>query len=305
MDNRDNLPDITQDSSPDNPSPLNWVGMERLRAPLIIRDGTITEQKVSANVDFFVDLQDPQARGIHMSRMYLSLTRLSEQPSIGYAELEAISQQLVDEQQELSRAARIVLCFDLLVKRKSLSSDYEGWLSYPVAIRMVNQDGHIRCQLDLEILYSSTCPCSAALARQLTAARFSSYFNEENSITPKQGGEWISEQEVETAIPHGQRSAANISCIVAKCQSFPFVELIGLAEKTLQIPVQTVVKREDEQEFARLSGENLMFCEDAARRLSKAFKNYAAEGLSIKVRHLESLHSHDAVAQVRFGSLLG
>jgi GTP cyclohydrolase I len=50
-------------------------------------------------------------------------------------------------------------------------------------------------------------------------------------------------------------------------QTPTFVELIDLVENTLKTPVQAAVKREDEREFARLNGANLMFCEDAGRRL--------------------------------------
>ena len=48
------------------------------------------------------------------------------------------------------------------------------------------------------------------------------------------------------------------------CRSSPWIDRI---ESSLKTPVQAAVKREDEQEFARLNGQNLMFCEDAARRL--------------------------------------
>jgi GTP cyclohydrolase I len=36
--------------------------------------------------------------------------------------------------------------------------------------------------------------------------------------------------------------------------------------------VQTAVKRADEQAFALANGQNLMFCEDAARRLHLALR---------------------------------
>ena len=61
--------------------------------------------------------------------------------------------------------------------------------------------------------------------------------------------------------------------------------------------MQAAVKREDEQEFARLNGQNLMFCEDAARRLQHSmnattdFKDFW-----LRINHLESLHAHDAVS---------
>ena len=62
------------------------------------------------------------------------------------------------------------------------------------------------------------------------------------------------------------------------------------------------MKREDEREFARLNAENPMFCEDAARRLVPAIEALpGVRGYEISVRHLESLHPHDAVATVRGG----
>jgi GTP cyclohydrolase I len=57
------------------------------------------------------------------------------------------------------------------------------------------------------------------------------------------------------------------------------------------------VKREDEQAFARLNGQNLMFCEDAARRMQSALQ--ADERIAdfwLRASHFESLHAHDAVA---------
>ena len=50
----------------------------------------------------------------------------------------------------------------------------------------------------------------------------------------------------------------------------PIVELIDRVEQALGTPVQTAVKREDEQAFAALNARNLMFCEDAARRVAHA-----------------------------------
>ena len=70
--------------------------------------------------------------------------------------------------------------------------------------------------------------------------------------------------------------------------------LIECIEQALGTPVQTAVKRADEQAFAALNGQNLMFVEDAARRIKASLQGY--EHPEIFVRHLESLHPHDAVA---------
>ena len=61
---------------------------------------------------------------------------------------------------------------------------------------------------------------------------------------------------------------------------FDVVTLINTLEDELKTPVQAAVKREDEQEFARLNGQNLMFCEDAARKIKALLEhdNYAIIG---------------------------
>jgi GTP cyclohydrolase IB len=78
---------------------------------------------------------------------------------------------------------------------------------------------------------------------------------------------------------------------------------VQIVENTLKTPVQTAVKKADEMAFAILNSENLMFCEDAVRKVDTDFKariNHKPVefvGYRIKTRHEESLHPHDAVSQ--------
>ena len=80
---------------------------------------------------------------------------------------------------------------------------------------------------------------------------------------------------------------------------FSVRQVIDAIEAALGTPVQTVVKREDEQAFARANADNLMFCEDAARRVAAvvATSDRVAR-FDVTVSHFESLHAHDAVARV-------
>ncbi|MGG9495596.1 GTP cyclohydrolase, FolE2/MptA family, partial [Klebsiella pneumoniae] len=76
-----------------------------------------------------------------------------------------------------------------------------------------------------------------------------------------------------------------------EAKSLPVLELIDYAEVALGTAVQTVVKRSDEQAFAVANGQNLMFCEDAARRLNNVFRCASfCEAFDIRVEHQESLH---------------
>ena len=54
---------------------------------------------------------------------------------------------------------------------------------------------------------------------------------------------------------------------------------------------------DDEQEFAKLNAKNLMFCEDAARRIKQSLEAMPdVVDYWLKVDHQESLHAHNAVA---------
>ncbi|MBL1711628.1 GTP cyclohydrolase I FolE2, partial [Klebsiella pneumoniae] len=75
------------------------------------------------------------------------------------------------------------------------------------------------------------------------------------------------------ATPHSQRSWAWVNIrLNQSAQSQAVIALIDYAEVALGTAVQTVVKRSDEQTFAVANGQNLMFCEDAARRLNNFFR---------------------------------
>jgi len=84
-----------------------------------------------------------------------------------------------------------------------------------------------------------------------------------------------------------------------EAKSLPAVERIDYAEVALGTAVQTAVRRSDEQALAVASGQNLMFCEDAARRLNNAFRSaFFYKAFDIWVAHQEGLYLHDAVAHI-------
>ena len=100
------------------------------------------------------------------------------------------------------------------------------------------------------------------------------------------------------ATPHSQRSVAHCSIRLAGNDVIPLADLIERIENALGTALQTAVKRIDEQAFALANGQNLMFCEDAAKRLGGALRKMAdISGFQLKVVHAESLHAHDAVAR--------
>jgi GTP cyclohydrolase FolE2 len=97
-------------------------------------------------------------------------------------------------------------------------------------------------------------------------------------------------------------SAEGVAPRTSADDGFPITDLVDLVEEALQTPVQTAVKREDEQEFALRNGQNLMFCEDAGRRLKSALSQDARlMDFWVRVEHHESLHAHNAVSIITKG----
>ena len=293
------LPDVANDAVA-LARPLDWVGMDRIALPVRIHDADGNPVQVAASVDVAVDLGDAQARGIHMSRLYLQLQQAFASEAITPPGLRRVLQGFVESQAGLSTRARLAVRYDHLLLRPALESGHAGWKRYPVAIEAGLADGHFHLALDFSVEYSSTCPASAALSRQVNAERFASDFAAARPLSTGVVRDWLASERGLAATPHAQRSRAQVRVELRPAfEELPLVDLVDAVEAALGTPVQTAVKREDEQAFAELNAANLMFCEDAARRVAAALSgDERIERYDVSVAHFESLHPHDAVARV-------
>lgn len=285
------LPDVAAQSS-QQAIALEWVGMCGIASPVLING-----QRLSAKIDAGVNLVDATARGIHMSRLYLALDQL-ETENLTPALLRQLLQCFLDSHEGLSNKAYVRIHSDVLLKRSALVSPLAGWKSYPTSIEASLKNGMFHVELKILVSYSSTCPCSAALARQLIQRQFIDDFAN-TSLQHADVLAWLGSSKGIVATPHSQRSAAHLTIRLGhQFPQLPLETIINNAEGALGTAVQTAVKRADEQAFALANGQNLMFCEDAARRLNTVLqKSSGVEAFKLKVVHAESLHSHDAVAE--------
>jgi GTP cyclohydrolase I len=285
------LPDVAAQISR-QALPLDWVGMCGIALPVLIGGHCL-----QAMADAGVSLDDHEARGIHMSRLYLALETL-ETTELSPTLLHRILRQFLDSHEGSSHAASLTVHTDLLLKRPALISPLAGWKRYPVSIEASLKNAMFHVELRIQIPYSSTCPCSAALARQLIQQQFVNDFANK-TLEHAEILAWLGSPNGIVATPHSQRSTATLTLRLNKeIEDLPFQSFIDAAEEALGTAVQTAVKRADEQAFALANGQNLMFCEDAARRLTTALaKPSLIDALSVRVVHAESLHAHDAVAE--------
>jgi GTP cyclohydrolase I len=292
------MPDIANSAQAQTEGTLDRVGMSNIELPLMVQTDDNAPQQVSASAELFVNLGDAQAKGIHMSRLYLQLDQLSTESELTLKTLTTLLEGFIESHHELSQEAFVKFSFDYHLRRKSLISEKRGWKAYPVVIigQLINKE--FKFELQVNVPYSSTCPCSAALARQLIQDTFAQKYAQQENIDKQEILEWLGSTQGIVATPHSQRSVVEVKVKLNEANNtFPVIELIDLVEDTLKTPVQAAVKREDEQEFARLNGQNLMFCEDAARQLQYILQPQVKfDDFWLRVNHYESLHAHDAVS---------
>ena len=292
------MPDIANEVRPAVAGVLDWVGMGEIEIPVSLVDGNGARVSNGARVNAFVNLRRPDVRGIHMSRLYLHVDKALSAEALSPCSLRRLLKDFLDSHAELSDRAMLEIHFNHLVRRPALVSDNTGWKSYPVSVGALLDRGQFSLEVGVQVAYSSTCPCSAALARQLIQENFAGEFPAGTALDRDAVLQWLGSERGINATPHSQRSTADIKARLAPSfQNLPFIEIIDRIEAALQTPVQTAVKREDEQAFARLNGQNLMFCEDAARRMQRALcEDERIDDFWLRASHFESLHPHNAVA---------
>ena len=297
------MPDIANEDFAAVAGKLEWVGMNDIELPVRIEDDRGNLIQSTARVTAYVNMKDPDVRGIHMSRLYLHLDQAFGERPLTPSTLRQLLRSFLDSHEGLSDRALVRVDFDYVIRRKALISDNVGWRRYPVSMIGILEGQEFALEMGLEVLYSSTCPCSAALARQLIQEQFRKDFESTAKIDFDRVHEWLGTEEGILATPHSQRSAAELRMrLTPTFRMFPIIELIDEVENSLKTPVQATVKREDEQAFALLNGRNLMFCEDAGRRIQTALNNDdRILDFWARCTHYESLHPHNAVSVITKG----
>ncbi len=248
---------------------LERVGIHNFRLPIKYRQRDSQELlELETSVTGTVSL-DSCTKGINMSRIIRTFYQHREQDFT----IDTLARVLKDYKDQLqSLEAQIMVKFSYPILQTSLRSHLSGFQYYDVILEMaVDASDQLKKTLHFDFVYSSACPCSFELSEH---ARYS-----RNKAT----------------VPHSQRSVARIS---VKFDHMVWIEdLQELCARALQTETQVMVKREDEQAFAELNGSFLKFVEDAARLLYRELDADARiSDFKIICSHLESLHSHDAIA---------
>ncbi|MBN1404772.1 MAG: GTP cyclohydrolase I FolE2 [Opitutales bacterium] len=255
--------------------PIIQVGISNFRLPLRFMTRSGEQISLEASVTGTVSLA-ADYKGINMSRIMRVFYEFEDRvftPEI----LEEILREY-KAQIGCSRA-RLKLSFNYPIRKPSLRSDLSGWQYYACAYEGIIDDlDTFTRRVHFDFVYSSACPCSAELSEHAREAR---------NIY---------------AVPHSQRSKARVSVEVRKGYFITIEDLQQICLGALLTETQVMVKREDEQAFAELNGAQLKFVEDAARLVYEPLDaDERIADFQVACAHLESLHSHDAVAVINKG----
>lgn len=253
---------------------LERVGIHNFRLPIKFRRRDSSDCiELETSVTGTVSLEATK-KGINMSRIMRSFY---EQKDVAFQSggftTDALQAILRAYKKELeSFEANIMLSFSYPMPQISLRSGLEGWQYYDVTLEMsIDSNDKIQKLIHFDFVYSSACPCSFELAEHARSSRH------------------------KAVVSHSQRSVARIS---VKYEKMIWIEdMQEICLNALQTETQVMVKREDEQAFAEMNGAYLKFVEDAVRLLFEGLDN-EPKILDFKIicSHLESLHSHDAIA---------
>lgn len=271
MDNS-NLPDI-QKSKPKIPIPIHQVGVENVVVPFRLESKYGGYHQTIANVSMRTNLEE-NLKGISMSRLIRTLTDYLELP-LKHKLLKDILKQL--QASVGGTASYIKFDFCLPMNRESPVSHgvfpiyynckFEGQLYDDIG-----NTNTFRFFQGVVVQYASYCPCSAALCDHLASESINGY-------------------------PHSQRSFADVLVETQEPHYVWLEDIIEAVERDIKTLPYPIIKREDEQEIARIAARNPMFVEDAIRCVSNALN--CREDIFdwiVKCTHEESIHTSEAIA---------
>ncbi|HTB62944.1 MAG TPA: GTP cyclohydrolase FolE2 [Opitutales bacterium] len=255
--------------------PILQVGISGFRLPLRYLTRANEQISLETTVTGTVALAAEQ-KGINMSRIMRGFYEFKDR----VFNPELLEEVLIRYKHELQTTrGRLRLGFNYPLLRPSLRSGLAGYQYYQVAYEGSICDlNWFRKFIHFDFVYSSACPCSAELTEHARDSRHT------------------------YGIPHSQRSKARLSVEVQPGASVSIEDLHEHCLAALQTETQVFVRREDEQAFAELNGAFPKFVEDAARLLYERLDaDRRIRDFQIACAHLESLHSHDAVAVISKG----
>jgi len=265
------LPDIQHSLGPEIQIPIAQVGVQNVKAPIILDSMFGGTHELLARIAMSTDL-GPTWKGISMSKLHRNLIRYLDKP-LKHETLKTILSEFKTEVETDSNDSFINFQFEMPVHKKSPKSAHVFPQYYECAFEGRLVGTNFRFFQKVVVPYASYCPCSSSLCDHLSENGSKGY-------------------------PHAQRCKAEVLVEIQETQKLWLEEIILLVEYRIKTIPYPILQRVDEQEVARIAGENPLFVEDAIRRISEGLNelNMSVKDWIVKCTHEESIHTSDAIA---------
>ena len=265
------LPDVQHELKPEFEIPIAQVGVQNVKVPIFLDSMYGGLHELVAKVAMSTDLRCDK-KGISMSKLIRTLIKYVEKP-LKQKTLKEILNEFKVEVETESEDSFIKFEFELPVHKKSPKSGHVFPQYYDCSFEGRMTGNNFRFFEKAIIQYASYCPCSASLCNHLDESGFKGF-------------------------PHAQRCFTEVLIEVEPGNVIWLEEIIELVEKSLKTIPYPILQRIDEQEIARIAGDNTMFVEDSIRRISNELNLYSdfIKDWIVKCTHQESIHTSDAIA---------
>ncbi len=241
---------------------IDRVGVQDVRYPISISDQEGILQSTTGLVSLYVDLPK-QFRGTHMSR-FIEILNI-HRDNIAILSLEGILQ---DTKKALkAETSHIEIQFVFFMNKTAPVSGIKSFLSYDctfIASKAVDFDFIMKVKVPIQLL----CPCS---------------------------------KEISSYGAHNQRGLASVSIRMKHGhQNIVWIEeIIDICENAASSPIYSLLKRKDEKYVTEYAYDHPRFVEDVVRNIYLPLdQDPRVTWFSIDVLSNESIHSHNAYAQV-------
>ncbi len=238
--------------------PIAKVGVQNIRFPIAVKDRQRTAQHTVGRIDMSVDLPD-HFKGTHMSRFMEILNSHDGEISV-----EALPAILLTMRERLNaETAHLRISFPYFMEKHAPVTRAAGLLSYDCAFDASSgsEDDFV---LTVRIPVTTLCPCS---------------------------------REISARGAHNQRSMVTVQ---TRFTGELWIEdLVELVDNSASCGLYPVLKRADEKWVTERAYDNPRFVEDLVREVTLGLRDMQrVTWFNVHVVNFESIHEHDAYAQV-------
>ncbi len=264
---KDKMPDL-QNKPDDFYFPIQKVGISKVKYPVMIEsDLAPTVQTTTAEFAMTTSL-DAKFKGINMSRLTEQLHIFFQTHLLSVETLREFTTILAREMKQ--QASNVQVTFPWFFTKSSPAMQKEGMahanVTYDISF---NEETGYTSKITLVAAVTTLCPCS---------------------------------KEISEYSAHNQRGFVTMSVVVDEHADIDWKStLLEAAESNASSILYPVLKRPDEKAVTEHAYENPRFVEDLVRLVgADLYEHEAVRSFEIECRNEESIHQHDAIAQLSF-----